>query len=523
MDRARMLERLGSEEFEVLVIGGGATGLGCAVDAASRGYRTALLESHDFAQGTSSRSTKLVHGGVRYLQQGNISLVLEALRERGSLCRNAPHLVQDLAFVVPRYRWWEAPFYGVGLKMYDALARDRNIAPSRILDRDETLREIPNVEPDDLIGGVRYHDAQFDDARMALSLALTGADHGAVLANHAPVLELMKERRQVTGVVARDTETGRELRVQAQVVINATGIFSDEVRRLDEPEAKPLLQLSQGVHIVLDRSFQPSRSAIMVPRTDDGRVLFVIPWHDRVLVGTTDTPIDEATLEPRALPEEIDFLLDNAGHYLDHDPQRSDVLSVFAGLRPLVVSDEEDTKNASREHTVTLSASGLVTILGGKWTTYRKMAQDTVNDALVVAGLDPRPCVTEELHIHGWMLREATDFPSDPTFQAYGTRHTDVHALTREEPTWNDLLHPELPYRGVHVVWAARQEMARTLEDVLSRRTRALLMNARASIEAAPKAAALLATELGRDAAWRDEQVRRYTELARGYLLPDRS
>ena len=518
-----MLERLGSEEFEVLVIGGGATGLGCAVDAASRGYRTALLESHDFAQGTSSRSTKLVHGGVRYLQQGNVSLVLEALRERGTLCRNAPHLVHDLAFVVPRYRWWEAPFYGVGLKMYDALARNRKIAPSRILDRDETLREIPNVEPDDLIGGVRYHDAQFDDARMALSLALTAADHGAVLANQAPVVELMKERRQVTGVVARDAETGRELRVRARVVINATGIFSDEVRRFDEPEAKPLLQLSRGVHIVLDRSFQPSDSAIMVPRTDDGRVLFVIPWHDRVLVGTTDTPVKEATLEPRALPEEIDFILDNAGHYLDHDPQRSDVLSVFAGLRPLVASDEEDTKNASREHTVTLSASGLVTILGGKWTTYRKMAQDTVDDALVVAGLESRPCVTEELHIHGWMLREATDFPSDPTFEAYGTRHTDVLALTREEPAWNDLLHPELPYRGVHVVWAARQEMARTLEDVLSRRTRALLMNARASIEAAPKAAALLAAELGRDGAWQEEQVRSYTELAGGYLLPERS
>jgi glycerol-3-phosphate dehydrogenase len=523
MDRARMLERLGSEEFEVVVIGGGATGLGCAVDAASRGYRTALLEADDFSKGTSSRSTKLVHGGVRYLQQGNISLVLEALRERGTMCRNAPHLVHDLAFVVPRYKWWEAPFYGVGLKMYDALARDRKIAPSRILDRDETLREIPNVEPDELIGGVRYHDAQFDDARMALSLALTAADHGAALSNYLPVTALIKDDEQVTGVVARDEETGRELQVRGRVVINAAGIFSDAVRRLDEPEAKPLLLLSQGVHVVLDRSFQPSGSAIMVPRTDDGRVLFVIPWHDRVLVGTTDTPVEEASLEPRALPAEIDFILDNAGRYLDHDPTRADVLSVFAGLRPLVQSDEEETKNASREHTVTVSPSGLVTILGGKWTTYRKMAQDTVDDASVVGGLEPRPCVTEELHIHGWMLREATDFPKDRAFQGYGSLHRKVRALTEEEPGWSELLHPGLPYRGVHVVWAAREEMARTLEDVLSRRTRALLMDARASIAAAPAAAALLAAELGRDAAWRARQVEAYTALARGYLLPESS
>ncbi len=520
MNRSRMLERLSSEDFEVVVIGGGATGLGCALDAASRGYRTALLESHDFAKGTSSRSTKLAHGGVRYLQQGNISLVLEALRERGILCHNAPHLVHDLAFVVPRYHWWEGPFYGVGLKMYDALARNQKIAPSRILDRDETLREIPNVEPDDLIGGVRYHDAQFDDARMALSLALTAVDHGATLTNYTPVIELMKENHQIVGVVARDAESGQDLRVRARVVINATGIFSDALRQQDDPGAKPLIQLSQGVHIVLDRSFQPSQSAIMVPRTDDGRVLFVIPWLDRVLVGTTDTPVDRAELEPRALPEEIDFLLDNAGRYLDHDPQRSDVLSVFAGLRPLVRSDEEETKNTSREHSVTVSASGLVTILGGKWTTYRKMAQDTVDDALLVAGLEPRPCITQELPIHGWMLREATDFPKDGSFQSYGSRHPAVRALAEEQPVWDELLHPDLPYRGVHVVWAARHEMARTLEDVLSRRTRALLMNARASIEAAPTSVALLAAELGRDGAWQEQQLRAYTELARGYLLP---
>jgi glycerol-3-phosphate dehydrogenase len=523
MQRDEMRSRLeGGEPLDVLVIGGGATGLGCAVDAASRGYRTGLLEADDFAQGTSSRSTKLVHGGVRYLQQGNVSLVLEALRERGILCRNAPHLVHDLAFVVPRYRWWEGPFYGVGLKMYDALARDRKIAPSRILSREETLLEIPSVGPNDLLGGVRYHDAQFDDARMALALALTAADQGAALLNHARVVGLVKEAGQVAGAVALDAETGRELRVHARVVINATGVFADTVRRPDDPEASPTTSPSQGVHLVLDRSFQPSRSAIMAPRTDDGRILFVIPWHGRVLVGTTDTPTPEPVAEPRALPEEVDFLLENAGRYLDHDPQRADVLSIFAGLRPLVQTNGgEDTKTISREHAVLVSASGLVTVVGGKWTTYRKMAQDTVDDALRVGGLEPRPCPTETLGIHGCLERTDGDFPEEGCFQMYGTEHAAVRELARENPGWNEPLHAGLPYRRLNVVWAARHEMARTLEDVLSRRTRSLLLDARASIEAAPSAAGLLAEELGRDAAWRDEQIRSYVELAQNYLLPD--
>jgi glycerol-3-phosphate dehydrogenase len=522
MNREQMLDRLGEGDLEVLVIGGGATGLGCAVDAASRGYRTALLEAHDFAKATSSRSTKLVHGGVRYLQQGNVSLVLEALRERGILYENAPHLVHDLAFVVPRYRWWEGPFYGVGLKVYDALARDRNLAPSRVLDREETLREIPNVEPRELIGGVRYHDAQFDDARMALTLALTAARHGAALLNYVRVVDLVKEGGQLTGVVAVDEETGRELRVGARVVVNAAGIFSDQVRRLDDPAAVPMTMTSQGIHLVLDRSFQPSRSAIMVPRTDDGRILFVIPWHDRVLVGTTDTPMPGPELEPRALPEEIDFVLENASRYLSHDPQRSDVLSVFAGHRPLVReagSSETDSKKISREHVVLVSLSGLVTILGGKWTTYRKMAQDTVDDAIDIGGLEPRPCITENLHLHGWMAGDDPDLPDEGHLRMYGSDSRDLEELIRGNPESGRLLHPGLPYPEAAVVWGARMELARTLEDVLARRTRCLQMDARAAIEASPRAAELLAKELGRDAAWRDEQVRRFQDLARGYLI----
>jgi glycerol-3-phosphate dehydrogenase len=522
MKREDMLDRLAETDVDVLVVGGGATGLGCAVDAASRGYRTALLEAHDFAKASSSRSTKLVHGGVRYLQQGNVSLVVEALRERGILCHNAPHLVRDLAFVVPRYRWWEGPFYGVGLKVYDALARNRNLAPSRILDRDETLREIPNVEPHELLGGIRYYDAQFDDARTALSLARTAAENGAAVLNYTRVAGLTKQGGQISGVVAVDEESGRELRVGARVVVNATGVFADSIRQLDEPTALPVTAPSQGIHLVLDRSFQPSDSAIMVPRTDDGRVLFVIPWHGRVLIGTTDTAMPRAELEPRALPEEIDFVLENANRYLERDPRRADVLCVFAGLRPLVREnglEATESKKLSREHAVLVSPSGLVTIVGGKWTTYRKMAQDTVDDAAAVAGLPTRPCVTETLRLHGWMSGDDPQRPEEDVLRVYGSDIHRVRELMAENPEWAEPLHPRLPYPRATAVWAARAEMARSLEDVLARRTRCLLMDARAAHEAAPLVAELLAAELGRDAAWQAEQVRGFRELARGYRV----
>jgi glycerol-3-phosphate dehydrogenase len=520
-----MLSRLRAESFEILVIGGGASGLGIAVDAAQRGYRTLLLEANDFASGTSSRSTKLVHGGVRYLEQLNFSLVMEALRERGTLYENAPHLVENLGFVVPRYRWWEGPFYGVGLKLYDALAGKQSLAPSRGLDREETLAAIPNVEDDDLIGGIKYHDAQFDDARMALTLAHTAADLGAVVLNGIEVIDLIKTdgiAGQTCGVIARNRETDETLRILAKVVINATGIFSDEIRFMDTPGAAAMTTLSQGVHIVLDRSFQPGENAIMVPHTDDGRVLFVIPWHGRVLVGTTDTPVPHAELEPRALPEEVEFILRNAGRYLEKNPTREDVLSVFAGLRPLVRAgdgDGGDTKQISREHVVLVSNSGLVTLLGGKWTTYRKMAEDALVDAIQVGGLTHEPCATESLHLHGWLARDDPAMPEDDTFRVYGSDAAAVRALAAENADWEKTLHPQLPYRGVHVIWAVRYELARNVEDVLARRTRSLVLDAKASLEAAPAVARLMAQEMGRDEAWIEAQVEDYRSLAEGYLL----
>ncbi|HEY3587538.1 MAG TPA: glycerol-3-phosphate dehydrogenase/oxidase, partial [Myxococcaceae bacterium] len=335
MDRARNLDQL-SEPFDLAIVGGGATGLGAAVEAASRGYRTVLFEARDFAQGTSSRSTKLVHGGVRYLAQGNVGLVREALLERGRLRRNAPHLVGDLEFVVPAYAWWSGPYYGVGLKLYDVLAGRHRLGKSQLLSRAQVLERIPTLEPDQLKGGVRYFDGQFDDARLAVSLALTADDLGAVLVNHASVVALVKTGGKVRGVRVRDEESGREHEVKATVVINATGVFADQVRRMDEPDAGALVTPSQGVHLVLPDAFLPGAHALMIPRTDDGRVLFVVPWHKRALVGTTDTPVPEASVEPRPLEEEIAFLLDHAARYLSRDPRREDVLSVYVGLRPLV-------------------------------------------------------------------------------------------------------------------------------------------------------------------------------------------
>jgi glycerol-3-phosphate dehydrogenase len=517
MTRAEILQQLEDPSlvWDMIVIGGGATGLGTAVEAASRGYRTLLLEQGDFSQGTSSRSTKLIHGGVRYLQQGNLTLVLEALRERGLLIRNAPHLVHNLSFVVPLYDWWEGPFYGIGLKLYDVLAGKLGLGPSRLLSREETLRHIPTVEPHGLRGGVIYHDGQFDDSRLAICLALTLADLGGVGLNYLPVTGIIREGALVAGVEARDRETGREFKIKGRVVINAAGPFIDEVRRMIDPEARGLISPSQGVHLVLDGSFLPGDSAIMVPHTDDGRVLFAVPWHGRVIVGTTDTPIPAAVFEPRPLPEEIDFLLTHAARYLTRHPTHRDVLSMFAGIRPLVnAGSGSDTASLSRDHTLLVESSGLVTIAGGKWTTYRRMGEDTVTAAAQVAGLDDRPSVTGSLQLHGWQEGAAGD-----SLQVYGSDAAKLQQLLTENPAWRELLHPALPYCEGEVVWGVRFERARTVEDLLARRTRALLLDARAGIAAAPRVAELMAQELGRDLAWQKAQVTAFTELARGYLL----
>jgi len=482
LNREESLQRVAerTKPWDIAVIGGGATGMGIAVDAASRGYSVVLLEQHDFGKGTSSRSTKLVHGGVRYLQQGNISLVMEALEERGRLLRNAPHIVHDLEFIVPNYQWWEAPFYGIGMKIYDLLAGKYGFGPSQILSREEVLERIPTLSQEGLRGGVKYHDGQFDDARLLIDLASTAAQNRACLVNYARVVSLSKDSDGLTnGLGFHDQESGKQYTLAARCVINATGPFCDALRRIDEPAAKPLIAPSQGVHIVLPKEFLPGTAAIMVPHTRDGRVMFAIPWHGHTLIGTTDTAIDETTLEPDATAQEIEFIFDTASDYLAKRPTRADVLSVFTGIRPLVKADDgSGTSTLSRDHTIQISASGLLTIAGGKWTTYRHMAQDAVDHAIVLGNLPERVCVTYKLAIH------------NP-----GSHDEDAG-------------------------WFARHEMARTVEDVLARRTRLLFLDTRAALAKAPQVARELAQELGRDEAWQKSQLSAFDETASHFRLP---
>jgi glycerol-3-phosphate dehydrogenase len=509
--------RARSKPWDMAVIGGGATGVGIAVDAASRGYSVCLVEQSDFGKGTSSRSTKLVHGGVRYLQQGNVALVMEALKERGILRRNAPHLVHDLAFVVPNYIWWEAPFYGIGMKVYDLLAFRYGFGKSRHLDKEEVLARIPNLERKGLRGGVMYYDGQFDDSRLLINLAQTAEGQGAVLLNYAPVVGLTHDHEGfVDGVVFTDLESGARHTARARCVINATGAFSDAVRKIDDPEARPMIAPSQGVHLMLAGSFLAGDCAIMVPRTSDGRVMFAIPWHRHTLLGTTDTPIENVSLEPVALEEEIEFILETASRYLARRPTRNDILSVFAGIRPLVKSSEvASTAALSREHTIEVGRSGLLSIAGGKWTTYRKMAEDCVDHAATLAKLDERPCVTKTLNIHGH-YSHAEEF-GDLSY--YGSDAVALRDLTTAAPDLGRQLDPVLPIMAAQVVWAMRHEMARTVDDVLARRTRALLLNARSAIAMAPAVAKLMAAELGRDERWQNDQVAQFTALAQGYLV----
>jgi glycerol-3-phosphate dehydrogenase len=519
MTRPDMLKRAQAQRgpWDFVIIGGGATGVGVAVDAASRGCRVLLLEQSDYGKGTSSRSTKLVHGGVRYLEQGNISLVMEALKERGLLRQNAPHLVSDLAFVVPSYAWWEAPFYGLGLKLYQALSGKYGFGKSQLLTKKQTLARLPNIQTNGLRGGVVYYDGQFDDARLLINMVATAAEQGATLLNYAKVTSLTRNKKGwIDGVVATDLESGRRLRAKAKVVINATGAFCDGVRRFAEPEAKPMIAPSQGAHLVFDRSFLPGDTAIMVPHTSDGRVMFAIPWHGHTLVGTTDTPIQNPSLEPAPMEQEVEFILSTAALYLHKQPTRADILSAFAGIRPLVKSgDGASTAALSRDHTIHIDPSGLLTITGGKWTTYRNMAEDCVNQAATLAHLDEKPCVTRDLPIHG-SLRKTARLGS---LAVYGSDATKIQRLIETDRSLAAPLHPALPYCGAEVVWAVREEMARTVEDVLARRTRALFLNARAAVEMAPRVAELMARELGRDLGWISQQIEAFNRLGKGYGL----
>jgi len=502
--------------WDIAVIGGGATGLGVALDGASRGYKTLLLEQSDFAKGTSSRSTKLVHGGVRYLAQGDLALVVEALHERGLMLKNAPHLTYNQEFVIPIYNSWDAFVYTAGLKFYDILAGPLSMGKSFFINREKTLIRLPMLNSKGLIGGVVYHDGQFDDSRMAVSLAQTCADNGGVVLNYFKVIALSKtEGGKINGVKAIEMVSGEEFNFKANLVINATGVFADDIARMDNPGAQPTIKPSRGVHIVLDKSFLQSETALLIPKTDDGRVLFAIPWHDVVVVGTTDRPLDTICLEPVPQESEIDFILQNAEKYLSKPPRREDILCVFAGLRPLAANPNNpvSTKEVSRRHKITLSTSGLLSIIGGKWTTYRRMAEETIDKAIKEGFLEKQNCITSELK-----LSTLTAGYSANRLNIYGDKFFEIEKLIYDQPKLGIPIDPRFPYTRAEIIWICRNEMPLTIEDMLARRTRALFQNARASSEIAVEIAAIMAKELGLNTKWQKEQIESYNQFVKNYI-----
>jgi len=521
MNRQEQLDKLkASSGYGVVIIGGGATGLGCAVDAASRGLSTLLLEKHDFSKGTSSRATKLVHGGVRYLAQGNIRLVREALLERGRLLKNAPHVCHTLAFVVPSYRWWQKYWYGIGLRVYEFLSFRLSLGKTGLLSRAKTLDRLPQLSEKNLTGGVLYHDGQFDDSRLAVNLAQTAVEHGATLINYCGVTGLEKQGNKITGVLATDSLTGEQYSIAAKVVINATGVFGDSILQMAEQHAAQTIAPSQGVHLVIDGHFFPGNTALMIPKTDDGRVLFVIPWHDKLILGTTDTPVGEISVEPRPLQEEIDFIIGHFNRYTKATISEQDVRSVFVGLRPLAkVSGQKKTSIMPRDHVVRVLASGLVHVTGGKWTTYRNMAEHAIDEAIKSAGLNSSACKTRQLRIHGG---EAAS-PVEGHLAVYGSDAILIQNLMNDWPELQERIHPGYPYSLAEVQWAVENEMACTVEDVLARRIRLLFLDARAAIDAAPRVAQMMSKHLRYGEYWIQQQVSGFTQLARGYLLSGES
>lgn len=519
MTRAEQLKKLHNEieaKYDIIIIGGGATGLGTALDAATRGYKTLLLEKTDFGSGTSSRSTKLVHGGVRYLAQMDIMLVAEALRERGLMLKNAPHLISDQEFIIPVYTWFDALFYTAGLKFYDILAGKLSLGRSYFIGRKKVIERLPNIKQENLKGGIVYHDGQFDDSRMAVALARACVKYGATVLNYFKVTGLLKdETGKIKGVKTTDRISGNKYEIGSSLVINATGVFADDILQMDKPDAQRIIKPSQGVHIVLDRSFLQGNSALMIPRTEDGRVLFAIPWYDKTVAGTTDTPLEKISEEPVALNEEIDFILRTAGRYLTRVPERKDILSVFAGLRPLA-SDPENpysTKEISRRHKIILSPSGLLSVTGGKWTTYRCMAEETINKAIKAGLIEKRKCVTKKLKIES--LPEDI---SSGKLKIYGGDAQEIDGMMKEQPHLAEKISDSLPYTRAEIIWICRNELPATLEDMLARRTRALIFSAREAEKCAPVVAEIMAGEMGLDGRWIEEQVACFRKLAKNYI-----
>lgn len=515
-DILKKFEDQNQATWDFVIIGGGATGLGTAIEATTRGYKTLLLEQSDFAKSTSSKSTKLIHGGVRYLAQGNIDLVKEACRERGLLLQNAPHLTKNISFIIPIYSWWDKLLYTIGLKFYDLLAGKLSLGKSLPIGKAETIKRLPTIKKEGLKGGVLYHDGQFDDSRLAINMAQTAMENGAITLNYAKVIDLKKDKNgKLNGLCFQNTENGKEYEVKAKVIINATGVFADDINKMDHGKDTKTISPSQGIHIMIDKKFCPSDSAIMIPKTSDGRVLFAVPWHDKIILGTTDMPVKEEALEPKPTEQEVNFILDTAKNYMNPAPEKKDILSVFAGLRPLAATEEgAKTKEVSRSHKIIISKSGLISIIGGKWTTYRKMGEDTVEKAEEIMKIAHKKSTTKHLKIHGY--KKNIDY-QDPMY-FYGTDKEKILDLSKKIENGEEVISKEQKIIKAQIIWAVRKEMAINIEDFLSRRTRLLLLNPKEALRIAPIVAEIMAKELGKDEAWQEKEIENFKNLTKIYL-----
>ncbi|KAH8283525.1 hypothetical protein KR018_004947, partial [Drosophila ironensis] len=534
---------MGDQDFDVLIIGGGATGAGCALDSVTRGLKTALVEQDDFASGTSSRSTKLIHGGVRYLQKAILGLdfeqyrmVKEALQERATMLESAPHLTHALPIMLPVYTWWQVPYYWVGIKCYDLVAGDRNVKSSYYLSKKDALELFPMLKKDKLCGAIVYYDGQQDDARMCLAVALTAARYGATVCNHVEVKELLKKddgsgKQVLCGAKVKDHISGKEFTVKAKCIINAAGPFTDNIRKMDDPITKNICSPSSGVHIVLPGYYSPDQMGLLDPSTSDGRVIFFLPWKGHTIAGTTDVPC-KVNRTPIPTGKEIQFILNEVRKYLDMEVRSGDVLSAWSGIRPLVSDpNKHDTQSLARNHIVHVSPSNLVTIAGGKWTTYRVMAEHTIDAAIKACDLTPkhRHTMTTSLKIEGaqgWTptmyIRLVQDCGlecevAQHLAKSYGDRAFAVSKMAsltgKRWPIIGNRIHPEFPYIDAEIRYGVR-EYACTAVDMIARRLRLAFLNVQAAQEALP----LIVDIMGEELNWSKDKKERQIKAATDFL-----
>ncbi len=506
MNRQTSLDKISTvDTWDIIIIGGGATGMGIALDATTRGLKTLLVEKGDLANGTSSRSTKLVHGGVRYLKQFHFKLVFEAIKERKIILKNAPHLSSALPFIIPIYSYFNMLYYGIGLFLYEMLAGwESNIGRTTLLSRKSTINNLPFIKTKNLKGGILYYDAQFNDSQLCIDIAATATNNDATIINYFECADFIKSNEKVIGIQGVDRLSQKKYTIKGKNIINATGVFSDTILQMDDPQKSSIIKPSKGVHLVFnDPGKTLTKYALMSPIKQDDRVIFVIPWMGKLLVGTTDTPIEKITTEPAASMEDVAYLLNLYNSLSENKIDKNSVVSMFAGLRPLIkLSDEDATALISREHSILTSASGIITIAGGKWTTYRKMAEDVMELVIANQKLPNSKCKTEYISVDISAVKNKT-----------------IESYILSDKSLAEKIHPAFSFTKAQVVYAIQHEMAMTIEDVLARRIRLLFLDAKAAIEAAKEVAKIFVNYANKEDEQMKEQMVAFEKIANKYLL----